>query len=114
MTDKIKKIRDLNDRLRRGDARIPGKLVFTSGLLRHIEDNDRTPEEVIALVATFDGFDNDNDPHGEHDFGAFEFCGLKVFWKIDYYDETMLYGSPDPSNPAITTRMLTVFLASEY
>lgn len=62
----------------------------------------------------FDAFSPDNDPYGEHDFGAVEIAGQRVFCKIDYYDTALEYGSPDPSDPAVTTRVLTVMLASEY
>jgi hypothetical protein len=48
---------------------------------------------VIAKVMNFDAFTEDNDPHGEHDFGAFEHEGQRVFWKIDYYAPDMLHGS---------------------
>jgi hypothetical protein len=51
--------------------------------------------------------------HGEHDFGSFELCGRRFFWKIDY-ERAMKYGSEDPSDPAQTTRVLTVMLADEY
>jgi hypothetical protein len=61
-------------------------------------------------VETFDVFD----PYGEHDFGAFEHNGQRIFWKIDYYGLTMTNGSEDPSDPKHTVRMLTVMLASEY
>jgi Protein of unknown function (DUF3768) len=55
-----------------------------------------------------------NDPHGEHDFGHFEIAGQKFFWKIDYYDAAMEFGSEDPADPTKTTRVLTIMLASEY
>jgi hypothetical protein len=56
----------------------------------------------------------DNDPYSEHDFGSFEIEGDKFFWKIDCYDKTLEFGSPDPTDPSVTTRLLTIMLASEY
>jgi hypothetical protein len=55
-----------------------------------------------------------NDPHREHDFGNFEVAGWKFFWKIDYYDANVEFGSEDPADPKITTRVLTIMLATEY
>ena len=75
---------------------------------------DMVKAAALQKVATFDAFTDDNDPHGEHDFGSFELCGRKFFWKIEYYDRAMEYGSEDPSDPAKTTRVMTVMLASEY
>jgi len=70
--------------------------------------------EIREKVETFDAFTPDNDPHGEHDFGAFEHNGQKIFWKIDSYAPDMEHGSEDPSDPAQTVRVLTIMLASEY
>ncbi|MEZ5367545.1 MAG: DUF3768 domain-containing protein [Bryobacterales bacterium] len=57
--------------------------------------------EIMASVRRFDGFSEDNDPYGEHDFGAFDVESVgKVFWKIDYYaDDQCRWGSEDPSDP---------------
>ena len=68
----------------------------------------------IRKVATFDDFSADNDPHGEHDFGSFDLAGDRFFWKIDYYDPTLEFGSDDPADPSKTTRVLTLMLAAEY
>jgi hypothetical protein len=37
-----------------------------------------------------------------------------IFFKIDYYDRTLTAHSPDPADPAVTRRVITVMLASEY
>jgi hypothetical protein len=55
-----------------------------------------------------------NDPYGEHDFGALDYAGAKLFWKVDCYDKSLSAGSPDPTDPNVTTRILTIMLASEY
>src|SRR3954454_7957641 len=50
----------------------------------------------------------------EHDFGNFSLAGRKFFFKIDYFDVSMEFGSEDPADPAKTTRVLTIMLAEEY
>ncbi len=108
-------IRELNDNFRTGkDSSIPGKFVFTSGLQHLITENEKFDEEVAQIVRSYNAFTEDNDPHKEHDFGAFDFCGEKIYWKIDYYDSELQHGSNDPSDPEKTYRLLTVFLANEY
>jgi hypothetical protein len=74
----------------------------------------RVQSRIRELVETFSAFTHDNDPYGEHDFGAIEHDGTRVFWKIDYYDTDYQYGSSDPSDPAQTRRVLTIMLADEY
>jgi hypothetical protein len=61
-----------------------------------------------------DSFSSDNDPHGEHDFGSLTVSGTKLYFKIDYYDALERYGSEDPADPAMTTRVLTILLPEEY
>lgn len=65
-------------------------------------------------VETFDAFTGDNDPYGEHDFGAIEHHGQRIFWKIDYFDPALAWGSENPADPDQTVRVLTIMLASEY
>lgn len=69
---------------------------------------------VVAGVRAFDTFVAGNDPYGEHDFGSIDVMGEQVFWKIDYYDLSLSAGSPDPGEPEVTRRILTIMLASEY
>ena len=59
-------------------------------------------------------FSEDNDPHGEHDFGSFEVDGENYFFKLDYYSPDMEGGSEDPADPEKTTRVLTIMRADEY
>ena len=108
-TTQTSRIRELNDVFR--TTWLTGTVYLTSGV-QSLED--ATQSRVVEAVQGFDTFTSDNDPHGEHDFGAVTVDGHNVFWKIDYYDLTMQYGSDDPANPAITKRALTVMLASEY
>jgi hypothetical protein len=107
------KIRGLNDAFRK---RLPragktGRLNVTAGVAA------LAPERLAQLllsVRTFSDFTPENDPHGEHDFGSIEQNETRYFWKIDAYDQWMQFGSPDPADPAVTTRVLTLMLASEY
>lgn len=102
------RIRELNDRFRR--TFIGGRITLTRG----VADDHEAAVQLLAVVRTFDAFTDDNDPHGEHDFGAIDHAGTRYFWKIDYYDREMSGGSPDPADPAVTTRVLTVMRADEY
>ena len=68
----------------------------------------------VEAVRSFEVFNEDNDPYGERDFGAFEIDGQRLFWKIDYYDLSLTGASPDPADPAVTRRVLTLLLAEEY
>jgi hypothetical protein len=52
--------------------------------------------------------------YGEHDFGEFEAYGERLSFKIDYFDQALNMHSPDPADPAVTTRVITVMLAEEY
>ena len=103
------RIRRLNDELRKLGRH--GVICLTRGLLDL--GNERVAE-VLEAVRRFDQFSDDNDPHGEHDLGVLKLFGERIMWKIDYYDRERLYGSPDPADPAVTTRVMTIMLASEY
>ncbi len=107
--EKTARIRRLNDRFRRSG--IGGDIFITRGIK---ELGDEGMKAVAAKVAGFDQFDHDNDPHGEHDFGAFYHDGRRIFWKIDYYGPDMMTVSEDPSDPDLTKRVLTIMRASEY
>ncbi|NSZ00636.1 DUF3768 domain-containing protein [Agrobacterium tumefaciens] len=108
-TTQTARIRQLNDIFR--TTWLTGTVLMTSGIKSL---SDAIQSGIVEAVQTFDAFTPDNDPHGEHDFGAVTIEDRRVFWKIDYYDRTMQYGSEDPANPAVTKRVLTIMLAEEY
>ncbi len=108
-TSKADRIRELNDAFRR--AFVGGAVMITAGVEAMPADQRRS---LLQKVRAFDAFTEDNDPHGEHDFGAIDEGGVRCFWKIDYYDRATEMGSPDPADPAVTTRVLTIMLADEY
>jgi hypothetical protein len=99
----------LNDHLRESLA--GGVLVMTAGViaLGHARQLN-----ILQAVAAFNAFDESNDPYGEHDFGALEIEGERLFWKIDYYNRDLSAHSPNPADPSVTTRVLTLMLAEEY
>jgi len=107
--EKARRIRQLNDTFRRTFA--GGRVMLTSGV-------DALPPDVKArvlhAVKSFDAFNADNDPHHQHDFGAFEIEGERYFFKLDYYERDLHGGSEDPADPEKTMRVLTIMLASEY
>jgi hypothetical protein len=109
MSTDTDRIRALNDQLRLHLT--GGKAVMTPGIAALGSEAVR---RLIQTIAVFDDFCTANDPHGEHDFGAFEFDGTSVMFKIDYYDKDLNFHSPDPADPAVTERVITLMLAEEY
>ena len=87
------------------------KLIVTRGVAARGND---FVDRAVRAVRDYADFTEDNDPHGEHDFGAFTLDDAKLFWKIDYYDNELEYGSPNPADPDVTRRVLTIMLADEY
>jgi hypothetical protein len=111
MSDQIRTdhIRALNDDLRRNLS--AGTAVITPGIAALGEE---AVARIVKTIAVYDDFCHANDPHDEHDFGAFDADGDRVFFKIDYYDTDLTYGPPDPSDSAVTRRVITIMLADEY
>jgi hypothetical protein len=102
----MNKIALLNDAFRRSFS--GGKVTMTAGVYAL---PDMVKAEALKKAATFDDFSEENDPYGEHDFGSFELCGRKFFWKIELYEEPEV---KDKNGEPVVTRVLTIMLASEY
>ena len=109
MATKTELIRALNDELRRHLG--SGLAVITPGVAALGRE---AVERIVKTIAVYDDFCQANDPHEEHDFGAFEAEGQTIFFKIDYYDRTLTQHTPDASDPFVTERVITVMLAEEY
>ena len=99
-------IRRLNDRLRVSGA--GGRIMVTAGI-------DALPPEmfatILAAIVSFDAFNADNDPHGEHDCAALTVAGYEVIWKVDLYEEAEV---KDANAEPVVKRVLTIMLADEY
>ena len=108
-TTRTARIAMLHDSLRR---------TFSGGRVMIFAGVSTLPESVrsavLAAVQGFDAFGPDNDPRNEHDYGAVAVDDLRCFRKIDAYDRDLRGHSPDPADPAVTTRILTIMLAEEY
>ena len=109
MTTKTEAIRALNDELRQNLT--TGTALMTAGVAAL---GAEAVARIVKTIAIYDDFCHANHPYEEHDFGSFEVDGHTIFFKIDYSDSTLTVHSPDPSDPAVTKRVITILLAQEY
>lgn len=103
------RIRDLNDRFRQSFE--GGQIVLTRGF-RSLPNG--VVIKAFLAIQRFDDFDEGNDPYGTHEFGTLNIDGQDIWFKIDAYDQNLEYGSPDPSDPSVTQRVMTILLPDEY
>lgn len=124
--DQIATIRRLNDIARSNPG--TGCIANVTSGFHALPDADRFA--ALAAIVAFTKWDGDNDPYGEHDFGAvYRLAGgtwtqtrpddektitQTVFWKVDCYDNDLSFGSEAPWDGSLTKRVLTIMLASEY
>ena len=110
VSQRTARIRELNDQFRTTLAG-GGALLVTAGIAAL---GPEATMRIIDAVRAFEAFDTDNDPWGEHDFGALTVDGERVFFKFEYYDLERAMHSADAADPAVTERVLTIMLAEEY
>ena len=112
--DRTETIARLNDRARLG-LDPTARITFTRNCLAAFCDPDSNAVVVIQsqLLAAFRSCTFAEDSP-ERDFGTIEFRGRKVWMKTDYYDPELCYGSEDPANASVTTRVLTILLPEDY
>lgn len=107
--DRTERIAELNDQLRR--HHIGGTVMVTSGIQAL---GEKAVTEVLAAVAAFAAFTPDTDPYSEHDCAVMTVGKQRILWKLDYYNHDLTFASPDPADPTVTHRVLTIMLAEEY
>jgi hypothetical protein len=109
MDTKTARIRALNDQLRQHLT--GGMAVITPGVAALSAE---AVQRIVKTIAVFDDFYHANDPYEEHDFGSFEANGHMIYFKIDYFAQGLSMQSPDPADPSVTQRVITIMLAEEY
>lgn len=97
------RIRELNDLLR---ATFTGGKVVVTAAVAQLDATTRA--KVLNAARTFNAFTRHNDPYGTHECFFYQVDGERYFAKIDCYDKSMEYGSENPADPSVTTRILTV------
>lgn len=108
MTDTAR-IRQLNDMLR---TTFIGGLVCTTPGFKSLPDDAQ--QKAVEAVQTFTDFNENNDPHSEHDCAIVDIGSQKIMFKIDYYDLDLKYHSEDAADPTKTRRVMVLMLVEEY
>ena len=113
------KIRAVNDAMRAALFTPQGGMCTVTRGVHDLPDDAKA--RVLLAVKNYNDFNEDNDPHGEHDFGVVELVGIpKVFWKIDYFESEKMDIPEDPDwgeneeDFINAYRLLTIMLADEY
>lgn len=108
-----------NDALRRELFTAKGGLCTVSRGVHYLPDDAKA--RILLAVKNYNIFNEDNDPHKEHDFGVVELPDIpKVFWKIDYFEDAKMDFNPESnfggeeSDFINAYRVLTIMLADEY
>ena len=69
------------------------------------ELDDRLRGRALAVLARYSKFAADS----EHDCGTFIFAGFAFDWRIEYRTTDGSGVSPDPADPQVTLRVLTLY-----
>lgn len=107
-----------NDAFRRTygqSSRIRGRIMMTAGVAAF---DALVLMNIQSSIILFNDFTEDNDPWGEHEFGAvtvnIDGEETTIWWKIDLYDRQYHAGSEKPDDPDQTRRVMTILLPSEH
>ncbi len=101
------KVAQLNDRFRRRQEG-HGDIVVTPGI------RDQGSAFVAKALASVQAYDDFPAEHPCHDFGIVSVDAIRIGFKIDAYDRDVIFGSPNPADPMVTHRVMTVFTPLEW
>lgn len=107
---RTKSIATLNDEFRKHPAG-HGKIVYSRGVqsrgLVFIA-------KCLRMIAAFNAFTPENNPSGERNIIGLEVDDVWVIFQIEYRAVGEEGSSPDPSDPAVTIRVGTLMLDTEF
>jgi hypothetical protein len=116
LSPNLDRIRQLNDRCRQG--RDPtARIVITAQCLATFAAGDGIENQLLAqakLIAAVRRFPFGEADRSERDFGEVVVDGRRVWFKIDYYDPALAFGSENPADASVTCRVLTIMLPEDY
>lgn len=104
----------LNDRTRQGLDRT-ARIMMTKTCLGTFASDDRADAIIVQaqLLAAIRRHDFPDTEARERDRGSFTFRDTTVYFRIDYYDADLAYGSEDPADASVTRRVLTIMLRED-
>ncbi len=108
-SEQLKRIQNLNDLLRVFHRN--GEIMYSQGMSIF---SNYDLFQILRAISFYDGFNENNNPYLEKDFGIINFKNYKIIWKIDYYDTELKYHSSAPYDSTKTRRVMTVMLSDEY
>ena len=88
-----------------------GRVALTRTLLAR---DDGFVRAVLRAVAADETFTENNDPDGDHGFGAVGVEGVTVWWKLDLHDRVLRLAGERPDDPEATAHALTILLPEDW
>lgn len=110
---RVETIARLNDRCRQGFDRT-ARITVTRTCLATLSNGTLASEAVAQALLLQElrryRFAEDCP---ERDRGSFTIDNTEVYFRIDYHDATLEWGSEDPANASLTIRVLTLMLRED-
>src|SRR4051812_13270564 len=92
--ERVEEIRRLNEEFR---TTFRGGQVLLTASVSQLPASDKAA--ALRAVTAFKDFSEENGPHEERDYGAFDLSGREFWWKIDSYSSSTDAASEDPADP---------------